>query len=273
MTVRTRIWLLASVVMMALMWMHFEAQTYGVKVPGLTKLEQGVRKLVFNAPKDFGKTHFIVGYPANQIEKNQTESADSANVAQENADQAAQKKDDLAHEGPYGLVCQGHVKQALFAPDDKVQEALVYLIEQEKKSIKAAVFFFTDSAIAKALLAAHERGVRIELLVDPTGLRDRFNRIKALQEKGIPVFVYNTISDSDLSGYMHNKFAVFAQNLFERPLVWTGSFNFTRSAHEKNQENVVLIDESWIVDKYARQFERLKKRSIAYKKGKGHAIA
>lgn len=270
MTVRTRIWLLASVVMVALTWMHFEAQTYGVKIPGLTQLERGVRKVALNVPADFGKKHFIVGYPAQEMEKSKTESAEQPAV---NDDQVDQKQDDLAHEGPYGLVCQGHVKQVFFSPDDKVQEALVYLIEHEKKSIKAAVFVFTDAAIAKALLAAHERGVRIELVVDSTGLRDRFNRIKVLQEQGIPVFVYNTISDSSLSGYMHNKFVLFAHNLLERPVVWTGSCNFTRAAHEKNQENAVLLDESWIIAKYARQFERLKKRSIAYKKGKAHAIA
>ncbi len=282
MTVRTRIWLLASAIMMALAWIHFEAQTYGVKIPGLTQVERGVRKLVFNTPKDFGKTHFIVGYPAERAAKRYAEqeagrgdNGENAHdgVEQDGADQAISKSDGLSHEGPYGLVCQGHVKQALFAPDDKVQETLVYLIEQEKQSIKIAVFVFTDSAIAKALLDAHERGVHIEIVVDSTGIRDRFNKIKTLQEQGIPVFVYNVMGDADLSGYMHNKFALFAHNLLDRPLVWTGSCNFTRSAHEKNQENAVLLDEAWLVDKYAHQFERLKKRSVAYRRGKSHTVA
>jgi phosphatidylserine/phosphatidylglycerophosphate/cardiolipin synthase-like enzyme len=277
MTVRTRIWILASIIMMALAWMHFEAQTYGVKIPGLSQLETGVRKLVFNAPKDFGKTHFIVGYPAQETAQHRSEQEEkSDNTTQETGDRStdlAAIKDDLIHEGPYGLICQGHVKQVFFTPDDKVQEVLVHLIEQEKKSIKIAVFVFTDSMIAKALLAAHERGVRIELVVDATGLRDRFNKIKMLQEHGIPVFVYNTITDADLSGYMHNKFVLFAHNILQRPLIWTGSCNFTRSAHEKNQENVVLLDEAWLVNKYVHQFERLKKRSIAYRKGKASALA
>jgi phosphatidylserine/phosphatidylglycerophosphate/cardiolipin synthase-like enzyme len=63
---------------------------------------------------------------------------------------------------------------------------------------------------------------------------------------------------------MHNKFIVFESNLFGRSILWTGSFNFTHSARLRNQENILVLDEPAIVERYRKQFAVIKTRCRQY---------
>jgi cardiolipin hydrolase len=96
-------------------------------------------------------------------------------------------------------------------------------------------------------------------------MKDRFSKVPLLQEAGIPVFVYHSTSTGLIADIMHNKFALFVNNYESRPLVWTGSFNFTKSAHARNRENVTVTDDARLVKKYQKEFERLKKSIIGSK--------
>ncbi len=51
---------------------------------------------------------------------------------------------------------------------------------------------------------------------------------------------------------MHHKFA-----LFDERLLATGSYNWTRSAADKNQENLLVTGDPRLVTPYAELFERL----------------
>ena len=51
---------------------------------------------------------------------------------------------------------------------------------------------------------------------------------------------------------MHHKFA-----LFDRRLLVTGSYNWTRGAAEGNYENIVVIDHRRLVEQYCEEFDRL----------------
>jgi phosphatidylserine/phosphatidylglycerophosphate/cardiolipin synthase-like enzyme len=60
---------------------------------------------------------------------------------------------------------------------------------------------------------------------------------------------------------MHHKFVLFEKNVGGKSLVWTGSYNFTKSATRNNQENIVLLDSKPLIDKYAKQFSLLQERT------------
>jgi phosphatidylserine/phosphatidylglycerophosphate/cardiolipin synthase-like enzyme len=51
---------------------------------------------------------------------------------------------------------------------------------------------------------------------------------------------------------MHHKFA-----LCDAQVLLTGSFNWTRSASDHNQENILVTQETRLVEAFAREFERL----------------
>ncbi len=199
-------------------------------------------KLALNTTEQFGKTHFILGMPEHETQKH-------------------------AQSAPVQSAPRAQAQNVFFGPDDKLQSKLLNLIKEEKKSIKVAVFMFTDVQIARHLLDAQRRGVKIELVTDPVCIRDKYNKISMLLEQDVPIYVYDTKHKGKgfLSTLMHNKFVVFEQNKNNKSIVWSGSFNFTKSANLRNQETVVILDDRNAVEKFTEQFKVLKTRCVCCK--------
>merc|ERR1719231_860366 len=59
-------------------------------------------------------------------------------------------------------------------------------------------------------------------------------------------------SDSEEQYHMHNKFMVV-----DSAFVLTGSFNWTFQAAKSNQENVVVLDGRYYIDKYNAEYNKL----------------
>lgn len=198
-------------------------------------------------PDNFGKTNFIIGMPSSYFTQRYRNEASS---------------DSQQKNGQYGI------HEAYFSPDDDLQQKLIDYIKHEQQGIKLAIFSFTDKEIADALIDAHKRGVTIEVVADAGLLADRFGKISCLQESGIKIYLYDPSQAhrdiKTLSHIMHNKFVLFQKNRENRPLIWTGSYNFTRSARLSNRENVVVLDNPGIITKFDRQFDGLKKETISY---------
>jgi len=214
-----------------------------------------------NLPESFGKTQFIIGVDNNKIsdqhkvEPSITQTSCSNDIK------------DILRPTQLGI------RHVLFSPDDRVLEILIDLIKNERKSIRMAAFLLTEYNIVKAILAAQLRGVHVEIIFDPKALQNRFAKnIIALKNKGVDIFVYNNLSsiaNTNLSNIMHNKFVVFGNNIFGRSIIWTGSFNFTYSAHKVNQENVVILDDSAIVKKFNDRFDHIKS-TLCYRYKSGY---
>ena len=92
-----------------------------------------------------GKTHFIVGYTKDKKVVQPQKTVIENNTV------------------PYNLICNDGVKSAYFSPDDDVRSVLLYLIAQETKSIRIAMFTFTEKKLAQALIDARARGVEVEI--------------------------------------------------------------------------------------------------------------
>jgi phosphatidylserine/phosphatidylglycerophosphate/cardiolipin synthase-like enzyme len=153
--------------------------------------------------------------------------------------------------------------QVLFSPEDHIADELITLIEKEQKTIKAAVYCLMHRGIAKALIDAHHRGVKVEVIIDPYSIKSR-SPIKKMFEAHLPIFVWNppVPMTENKSGkkvkkrrpLMHDKFCVLGETR-----VWTGSFNFTFEAANANRENVIILENKQIASSYLEEFERLKK--------------
>jgi phosphatidylserine/phosphatidylglycerophosphate/cardiolipin synthase-like enzyme len=152
------------------------------------------------------------------------------------------------------------ISKALFSPDDHIKDTLIDLIHLERKSLKVAIYTLTDKDIARALLDASARGVDIEIVTDRAYASDRYSKLPMLANHKMPLWVYQIPHH----GYslMHNKFILFKDNILHESLVWTGSFNFTKSAHMSNQENVIILNNLDIYANFTKQFEKLKERSL-----------
>jgi phosphatidylserine/phosphatidylglycerophosphate/cardiolipin synthase-like enzyme len=153
--------------------------------------------------------------------------------------------------------------QVLFSPDDHVADELIALIKKEQKSIKAAIYCLMHRGIVKALIDAKNRGVQVEVIIDPFSTKARVP-IKKMQEAKLSVYVWNP-PPRMIEGkkkqkvkkrqpLMHDKFCILGDRL-----VWTGSFNFTFKAATVNRENVVILENKEIASCYLKEFDQLKK--------------
>lgn len=140
----------------------------------------------------------------------------------------------------------GRLAESYFSPGDVCPERIRSLIGSARRSADLCVFTITDDRIARAVLEAHRRGVKVRIVTDNEKAYDLGSDIESLSRAGVPVAV-------DTSPYhMHHKFA-----LFDGRLLLTGSYNWTRSAAAENEENFIVTDEPRLVAAYAKEFEQL----------------
>jgi phosphatidylserine/phosphatidylglycerophosphate/cardiolipin synthase-like enzyme len=155
--------------------------------------------------------------------------------------------------------------EVYFSPDDHPTHKLIDLINKTQKRIHAAIYMLTDGTIANALVSAKQnRNVDVKIIVDQSSVESEYGKVTLLKSNNIDIFVFypQNTSGGYLSQHiplMHNKFAILDDCL------WTGSFNWTRSANTKNQENVVIIYDVEVCEKFEKQFLILQKRCFPYK--------
>ncbi|MEN6317917.1 MAG: phospholipase D family protein [Syntrophaceae bacterium] len=120
--------------------------------------------------------------------------------------------------------------QAYFSPHGGCTEAITREIGNAKTEVLIQAYSFTSAPIAKALLNAHKRGVKVEVLLDKSQRTKKYNSATFLSNSGTPTFIDNMHANA------HNKIMII-----DRETVITGSFNFTKAAEEKNAENLLII--------------------------------
>lgn len=135
-----------------------------------------------------------------------------------------------------------------FAPDGGIRRHLLDAIRDSRQRIDVAVYQITSIALAKALVAAKERGVRVHILTDQETARVGGPAMRIVRAAGL------SVRNLGISGQslMHHKFAIFDDRL-----VATGSYNWTQTAERANYENVVLLDDPTLVSRFVEEFRRL----------------
>ena len=136
--------------------------------------------------------------------------------------------------------------EAHFSPGEDCRRQLLDLLVGARHSLDISVFTISDDRLADAILLAHKRGVITRLITDDNKARDQGSDIFYLIDQGVPVRM-----DSS-ENHMHHKFAII-----DRKTLVNGSFNWTRSATEYNQENILVTDETKLVSAYLAEFEQL----------------
>lgn len=125
--------------------------------------------------------------------------------------------------------------EVAFSPADDPERVLVGVIEAARHTLHVQAYAFTSRNVANALVAAHRRGVRVEVLADARmNQRERGNAIPLLLAAGVPV-AYETAYAA-----AHNK-VVLADADGPDCAVVTGSYNFTWSAANRNAENLIVL--------------------------------
>lgn len=138
---------------------------------------------------------------------------------------------------------------AYFSPGSACLRKIIDLCHQARRSIDICVFTISDDRLSDAILKAHKRGVKVRIVTDNDKANDRGSDVDHLNSAGVPLRM-------DTSEYhMHHKFA-----LFDQRILLNGSFNWTRSATDHNEENILVTDDESLLKAYSAQFESLWKK-------------
>jgi len=135
--------------------------------------------------------------------------------------------------------------QVYFSPDGGCTRAIVNAIAAANRQILVQAYEMTAPQIKSALVAAHQRGVAVSAIFDPSAVNERNTMVGELSAGGVAVLIDSAHSP----GLAHNKVMVIDQ-----AVVITGSFNFTKAAETRNAENLLIIRDPALAAAYAKNF-------------------
>lgn len=136
-----------------------------------------------------------------------------------------------------------------FCPEDPCADNLIAELEAATASVHVAIAYFNNQDIAEALIRAHLRGVEVMVVGEASenvegGINDEV--VAELRAAGV------AYRDDGNSYTMHNKFCII-----DDWVVLTGSFNYTVSADQYNNENLVRLASPSMAESYEAEFQTL----------------
>jgi phosphatidylserine/phosphatidylglycerophosphate/cardiolipin synthase-like enzyme len=121
---------------------------------------------------------------------------------------------------------------------------LAAAIDSARLTVDVAIYSLSLNSIRDALLRAHDRGVRVRMVMESDNL-DRSDPQK-LKDAGIPIL------GDRREGLMHDKFVVI-----DNSEVWMGSMNFTDSGAYTDNNNLMRIRSVKMAENYTKEFEEM----------------
>ena len=134
-------------------------------------------------------------------------------------------------------------------PSPIMERAVVAFIDSADRTLDLCLYDFDVPEFADAILAAHERGVKVRMILAKENAQKAYpvlEHLKTMKSLGIL-----TLADNR-SGLMHNKFMVA-----DGTRVWTGSYNLTRNCSRFNDNHAILLESPELAVNYECEWEEI----------------
>ena len=151
--------------------------------------------------------------------------------------------------------------EVYFSPKGGCTEAVVRELNAAKSTVLVQAYSFTSAHIAKALVDAHKRGVKVEVILDKGQRTEKYSSATFMVNMGIPTKI-----DAQ-HAIAHNKVMVI-----DSQTVITGSFNFTSAAENSNAENLLVIRSPELAAKYTANWQAHAQHSDPYEGRESSAV-
>ena len=132
---------------------------------------------------------------------------------------------------------------AYFSPPDNAAQAIVEQIGRSRSEVLVQAYGFTHNGIAQALVKAHQRGVKVQVVMDAKSAQTNRFVVEIFDRERI---AYRWDGKHAIA---HNKVMVIDQDV-----IITGSFNFTNSAQTRNAENLLILRSSGLAAEYRKNW-------------------
>ena len=139
-----------------------------------------------------------------------------------------------------------HYNNAFFSHTNDIRKLVIDAIGEARKTLDICMFTISDDKIADAITKAYKGGIKTRIITDDEKIMDKGSDIFKLKYRGIDVKI------DSIRSLMHHKFVII-----DSQKVITGSYNWTRTGSEVNNENIVITDNDTIVYAFIKEFEKL----------------
>jgi phosphatidylserine/phosphatidylglycerophosphate/cardiolipin synthase-like enzyme len=134
-----------------------------------------------------------------------------------------------------------------FSPDDHVLTALYTLLSESQESIYFLAFSFTSNELGAIVREKAEAGLDVKGVMDEEQVASNTGtEYDPFLQAGLDVRI------DGIDGQMHHK--VF---IVDEKIVVLGSYNFSRAAEERNDENILIIYNEHIAEFLMQEFQRV----------------
>ncbi len=155
---------------------------------------------------------------------------------------------DIRVNTPYpSITIDGTLLEIYFSPDDGTERALLNLINSAQNSIYFLAYSFTSDDIAQAMLERAATGVTVAGVFEESQYASNIGcEFDPLSKAGINVRLDGNPNN------MHHKVMVI-----DSKIVVVGSYNFSASAEERNDENTLIIHNPQIAVQFLGEFKKI----------------
>jgi phosphatidylserine/phosphatidylglycerophosphate/cardiolipin synthase-like enzyme len=155
--------------------------------------------------------------------------------------------DSIASTPNPSLTVDGLQVETYFSPDDDVASRLLDLLLGAQESIYFLAYSFTSDSLGQAIRDRAEAGVTVAGVMEDS-------QVDSNQGTEFDLFIQSEldIRRDGNSGQMHHKVIII-----DRSIVVIGSYNFTASAEDRNDENLVIFFSPEIARLFLEEFERV----------------
>ena len=137
-----------------------------------------------------------------------------------------------------------------FSPQDKtISNGILPLIRKAQDYIYIPAFIIIERQTIDELVRAKRRGVDVKIIADALNASAKHSKIKEIRAAGIPVKVEN------YAGKLHSKTMII-----DNKYLILGSMNFSYSGENRNDENLIILDNPEAAIFYRKFFEYLWKK-------------
>lgn len=145
------------------------------------------------------------------------------------------------------LTVDGTDVETYFSPDDSVAARLLDVLSLARESIYFLAYSFTSDDIGQLLRDKFSQGVTVQGVMEHA-------QIESNQGTEFDLFhqFEMDVRRDGIDGQMHHKLMII-----DRSIVITGSYNFTASAEDRNDENILIIYSTEIAALFLQEFQRV----------------
>lgn len=135
-----------------------------------------------------------------------------------------------------------------FSPEDGVLDTLLQVVGGAQDQIRMLAYSFAEDSLGQALVDRFEDGIDVTVIFEgDKAFTDKGGEAGFLKNKGVTVLL-----DGSDDALMHEKVIIIDENF-----VAAGSYNFTRSADTRNDEQILFISSAEIAEIFGEEFEKI----------------